>query len=398
MGREGMASAQIEQKPKISPFYDPKIRSLFYQTLMIAIVAYGLYAAYTNAVTGLRKQGVVTSLGFWDTVAGFPIGFHLIPFTELSSYGTAFWVGLLNTIFVSILGIFFATIFGFLIGVARLSKNWIISKMAYWYVQIIRNIPLLIQLIIIADIFQRLPGPNETKINSSGVYFTNQGLFTPKPIFQSGSVYILYALLAGIAAFVVFYFWAKDRQVKTGQQSPIGWTFLVLVIGLPAAAYFLTGMPVGIEYPVKTRFSFQEPATLQLEFVAALVGLVVYTSAFIAEVVRAGIVSVSGGQTEASSALGLTHGQGLRLVVIPQAMRVILPPLTSQYLNLTKNSTLASVIAFPELVQVFAGTVLNQTNQAVPVMAITMLVYLTISLVTSLLMNAFNKRMALRER
>ncbi len=393
-----MASAELELKPKISPFYDPKIRSLFYQISMVLLVGYGLYAAYSNAVAGLAKQGVVTSLGFWDSVAGFPISFRLIQFTELSSYGTAFWVGLINTIVISIIGIFLATILGFIVGIARLSKNWLISKIAYWYVEIIRNIPLLIQLILIADIMHHLPNANSIKANDSGFYFTNQGLFTPKPVFENGSSLILYALIAGIAAFIGFYFWAKDRQVKTGKQSPVFLTFLGLVVGLPILAFFVAGQPIGLSYPVKTRFSFEGDATLQIEFFSALIGLVVYTAAFIAEVVRAGIMSVSKGQTEAAGALGLSGWQNLRLVVIPQAFRVILPPLTNQYLNLTKNSSLASVIAFPELFQVFAGTVLNQTNQAIPVMGITMLVYLTISLVTSLLMNVFNKRMALRER
>lgn len=393
-----MASVDVEHRSKVSPLYDPKVRGLFFQLLMVALVAYGVYAAYSNAVAGLRKQNIITSLGFWDTVAGFPISFHLLEFNELSSYGTAFWVGLTNTIFISVIGIFFATILGFVVGIARLSKNWIVSKMAYWYVQIIRNIPLLIQLILIADIFQKLPGPAQLQQNSFGIYFTSQGLFTPRPVFQAGSTYIFYALIAGIIAYMAYYYWARDRQVKTGQQSPLLMVFLGLVLGLPILAFIVTGAPVGVMFPTKTRFSFDTEATLKLEFVAALVGLVLYTAAFIAEVVRAGIVSVSKGQTEASGALGLNSGQTLNLVVVPQAMRVILPPLTNQYLNLTKNSSLASVIAFPELVQVFAGTVLNQTNQAIPVMGITMLVYLTISLVTSLLMNTFNKRMALRER
>jgi general L-amino acid transport system permease protein len=393
-----MASIELEQKPKISPFYDPKIRSIVYQVTMVVLLAYGLYAAYTNAVTGLQKQGVVTSLSFWDSVAGFPISFRLIQFTELSSYGTAFWVGLINTIVISIVGIFLATILGFIVGIARLSTNWLISKIAYWYVEIIRNIPLLIQLILIADLMHHLPSANAVKSNDSGIYFTNQGLFTPRPVFENGSSLVFYALIAGIIGFIAFYFWAKDRQVKTGKQAPVGLSFLGLVIGLPVIAFFVSGMPVSLAYPVKTRFSFEGDATLQIEFVAALLGLVLYTAAFIAEVVRAGIVSVSKGQTEAAGALGLSTGQNLRLIVVPQALRVILPPLTNQYLNLTKNSSLASVIAFPELVQVFAGTVLNQTNQAIPVMGITMLVYLTISLITSFVMNEFNKKMALRER
>ncbi len=393
-----MAIAELEEKPRISPFYDPKIRAFVYQAAMIFLVGYGLYAAYTNAVTGLSKQGVVTSLGFWDSVAGFPISFRLIDFTELSSYGTAFWVGLINTVVVSVIGIFLATILGFIVGIARLSSNWLISKIAYWYVQIIRNIPLLIQLILIADLMHHLPGATEIKQNTSGIYLTNQGLFTPRPVFEAGSGLIFYAFLGGLVAFIGYYNWAKNRQIATGKQSPTGLVFLGLIVIFPIAVFFISGMPISLAYPVKTRFSFQGDATLQIEFVAALLGLVIYTAAFIAEVVRAGIMSVSKGQTEAASALGLTAGQNLRLVVVPQAFRVILPPLTNQYLNLTKNSSLASVIAFPELVQVFAGTVLNQTNQAIPVMGITMLVYLTISLITSFLMNAFNQRMALRER
>ena len=393
-----MTDVTIEHKPKISPFYDPKVRGLFFQCLMLGLVALGVFIAYSNAVEGLRRQGVVSSLGFWDSVAGFPISFKLIPFTELSTYGTAFWVGLLNTLFISAIGIVLATILGFIIGIARLSSNWLVSKMAYWYVQIIRNIPLLIQLILVADILQHLPNTNELKENSLGIYLSNKGLFTPQPDLLGGSEYIFYALFAGIALFIAVWYWSKDRQTKTGQQTPLLPIFLGLIIGLPLVAFFATGMPIQMQYPVKTRFGFQGDATLQLEFVAALVGLVVYTAAFIAEVVRAGIISVSKGQTEASSALGLNGNQSLKLVIVPQAMRVILPPLTNQYLNLTKNSSLASVIAFPELVQVFTGTVLNQTNQAIPIMGVTMLVYLTISLITSFLMNNFNNRMALRER
>ena len=358
-----MAIADLEEKPKISPFYDPKIRAFVYQFVMIFLVGYGLYAAYTNAVTGLSKQGVVTSLGFWDSISGFPISFRLIEFTELSSYGTAFWVGLINTVVVSILGIFFATILGFIVGIGLLSKNWLIGKISYWYVQIIRNIPLLILLILLADLMHNLPNAGDIKPSSSGIYLTNQGLFTPRPVFETGSSSIFYALFAGIIGFIGYYFFAKNKQITTGKQSPVGLVFLGLAFVLPIVVFFISGMPVSLAHPVKTRFSFQGDATLQIEFFAALLGLVLYTAAFIAEVVRAGITSVSKGQSEASGALGLTAGQNLRLVVVPQAFRVILPPLTNQYLNLTKNSSLASVIAFPELVQVFAGTVLNQTNQ-----------------------------------
>ena len=393
-----MTDLAIDAKPKISPFYDPKVRGLFFQVVVLLLIVLGVVIAYRNAVEGLRRQGVVSSLGFWDSVAGFPISFHLIPFTELSSYGTAFWVGLINTLFISAIGIVLATILGFVIGIARLSTNWIVAKTSYWYVQIIRNIPLLIQLILIADVLQHLPNTNELKDNSLGIYLSNKGLFTPKPEFADGSQYIFYAAVLGILIFIGVYFWARDRQIKTGVQTPLVPIFLGLIFGLPLVTYLATGMPIGLEFPVKTRFGFQGDATLQLEFVAALIGLVLYTAAFIAEVVRAGILSVSKGQTEAASALGLGGGQALKLVIVPQAMRVILPPLTNQYLNLTKNSTLASVIAFPELVQVFTGTVLNQTNQAIPIMGVTMMVYLTISLVTSFLMNNFNSRMALRER
>lgn len=393
-----MSDMTVEQKPKINPLYDPKIRSLFFQVAMVVALATAIVLAYFNAVEGLRRQGVSISLGFWDTVAGFPISFHLIPFDALSSYGQAFWVGLINTLFVSVIGIVLATILGFIIGISRLSKNWLISKMAYWYVQIIRNIPLLLQLILIAAIFNDLPGTRELPENALGIYISNKGIFTPQIDFLDGSRVIFYAFVLGAIASFFVARWAKKRQMATGQQTPLGWIIPALLVLPPLLAFFGAGMPANLDYPVKTRFGFQGDATLQLEFCAALLGLTVYTAAFIAEVVRAGIVSVSKGQTEAASALGLSGGQTLKLVVVPQAMRVIVPPLTSQYLNLTKNSSLASVIAYPELVQVFTGTVLNQTNQAVPIMAVTMLVYLTISLVTSFFMNMFNRRMALRER
>ena len=393
-----MSDISIDHKPKISPFYDPKVRSLFFQIVMVLALVGGIVFAYLNAVEGLRRQGVNISLGFWNTTAGFPISFHLINFNELSSYGTAFWVGLINTLFISVIGIVFATILGFIVGIARLSENWLIGKIAYWYVQIIRNIPLLLQLILIAELFNHLPNTNELGENRFGIYFSNKGIFTPQIDFLDGSRFMFYALVAGIAASIGLFYWAKNRQIATGQQTPLGWMIPALLIVPPLVAFFLTGQPANLDFPVKTRFGFRGDATLQLEFVAALIALSLYTAAFIAEVVRAGILSVSKGQTEASGALGLSGGQTLKLVVVPQAMRVILPPLTNQYLNLTKNSSLASVIAYPELVQVFTGTVLNQTNQAVPIMAVTMLVYLTISLITSLIMNNFNKRMALRER
>jgi general L-amino acid transport system permease protein len=386
--------------PKVSWLYDPKVRSIAYQIILVALIIFLVYAAVRNAADNLARAKIASGFGFWNNTAGFDISQTLIEYSaQASSYGQAFWVGLTNTLLVAIVGIFFATILGFIVGIARLSRNFLVSRIASGYVEVIRNLPLLLQLLFWYNaVLKALPEMRDSLVIPGGLFLNNRGLFMPQPISQPGFRYVVAVLLIGIAGAIAFRMWAKRRQVLTGQQAPVGWVTLGLVVGLPLVVFLLAGMPLEFAYPEKGRFNIRGGIEILPEFVALLFGLVTYTAGFIAEVVRAGILAVSKGQSEASHALGLRNGPTLRLVVIPQAMRVIIPPLTSQYLNLTKNSSLAVAIGYPDLVQVFTGTVLNQTGQAVEVVMITMGVYLTISLLTSLFMNWFNARMAIVER
>ncbi len=382
-------------------FYnDPKFRSIAYQLALCAVVGFLVYGAARNAIDNLARANIASGFGFWNTTAGFDISQTLIEYSARgSTYGRAFWVGLLNTLLVAGVGIVIATILGFVIGISRLSRNWLLAKVAGGYVETIRNLPLLLQLLFWYNaVLKALPDIRESIVIGGGVYLNNRGLFLPEPIFKSGFGAVLIALLAGIVGAVAFYVWARKRQERTGQQAPVLRVGLALVFGLPLGVFILGGFPLSFEFPHAGRFNVTGGLEVLPEFAALLFGLSIYTAAFIAEVVRAGILAVSRGQTEAAYSLGLRPRLTLRLIVLPQAMRVIIPPLTSQYLNLTKNSSLAVAIGYPDLVQVFTGTVLNQTGQAVEVVAITMLVYLVISLVTSLLMNLYNSRMALVER
>jgi general L-amino acid transport system permease protein len=387
-------------RPAQVVFYnDPKFRSIAYQFVLCAVVGFLVYGATRNAIDNLARAQIASGFGFWNTTAGFDISQTLIEYSARgSTYGRAFWVGLLNTLLVAGLGIIFATILGFIIGISRLSSNWLLSKVAGGYVETIRNLPLLLQLLFWYNaVLKALPDIRES-IVVGGVYLNNRGLFLPEPIFKSGFGAVAIAALVGVAGSIAFYIWARRRQERTGQQAPVFWVTLALVLGLPLAVFALAGFPLGFDFPKAGRFNIAGGVEVLPEFAALLFGLSVYTAAFIAEVVRAGILAVSRGQSEAAYSLGLRPGPTLRLIVVPQAMRVIIPPLTSQYLNLTKNSSLAVAIGYPDLVQVFTGTVLNQTGQAVEVVAITMLVYLVISLTTSLLMNIYNSRMVLSER
>jgi len=387
-------------RPAQVVFYnDPKFRSIAYQFVLCAVVGFLVYGATRNAIDNLARAQIASGFGFWNTTAGFDISQTLIEYSARgSTYGRAFWVGLLNTLLVAGLGIIFATILGFIIGISRLSSNWLLSKVAGGYVETIRNLPLLLQLLFWYNaVLKALPDIRES-IVVGGAFLNNRGLFLPEPIFKSGFGAVAITALVGIAGSIAFFLWARKRQERTGQQAPVFWVTLALVLGLPLAVFALAGFPLGFDFPKAGRFNIAGGVEVLPEFAALLFGLSVYTAAFIAEVVRAGILAVSRGQSEAAYSLGLRPGPTLRLIVVPQAMRVIIPPLTSQYLNLTKNSSLAVAIGYPDLVQVFTGTVLNQTGQAVEVVAITMLVYLVISLATSLLMNVYNSRMALKER
>lgn len=396
-----MSTTSAEIKPgKASLLYDPKIRGYAYQFLLLAVVGFLIWSAASNAIENLRAQKIASGFGFWHNASGFDINQKLIPYDASSgTYGRAFWVGLLNTLLVASIGIVLATFLGFFVGVARLSSNWIVSKIAMVYVEVIRNVPLLLQLFFWYNaVLKPLPNPRQSIELPAGFLLNNRGLYVPDPQFGPGGNLIIWALLIGLVATFVFRSWARKQQAATGKQYPIGLVALGLIIVLPTLVYFATGRPISFVYPELAGFNLRGGIQIFPEFVALLIGLTTYTAGFIAEVVRAGILAVSKGQTEAANALGLRAGPTLKLVVIPQAMRVIIPPLTSNYLNLTKNSSLAVAIGYPDLVQVFTGTVLNQTGQAVEVVAITMAVYLTISLVTSLFMNIYNKRMALVER
>ncbi len=390
--------------PKKSVLYDPKVRGIFYQALLVAIVGYLFYMAASNAIENLQRAKIASGFGFLSNTAGFDISQSLIPFSAAgSTYGDAFISGLLNTLLVAAIGIFFTTFLGFAIGIARLSKNWMVAKVAMIYVEVLRNIPLLVQLLFwYIAVLGSLPQPRDSSQLFGTFFLNSRGLFLPKPIYTSGMWMVVAAFLIGLVGSIVYRRWARKRQEQTGQQAPVGLVTLGLVVALPIAIWIVLTLaganPVSFDYVQKGAFNLRGGMSVLPEFVALLLGLTTYTAAFIAEVVRAGILAVSKGQTEASGSLGLKPGQTLRLVVIPQAMRVIIPPLTSQYLNLTKNSSLAVAIGYPDLVQVFMGTVLNQTGQAIEVVVITMGVYLTISLLTSAFMNIYNRRVAIVER
>lgn len=379
--------------------YDPQSRGVIFQILLALGIFWLGYEIVTNAITNLQKQNIASGFDFLGRTAGFDISQSLIDYSNTMTYARAFMVGLLNTLLVAVLGIIGATIIGFLVGIGRLSSNWIIAKLATVYVEVLRNIPpLLVLFAIYFAVLKSLPAPRDSIKLPFSSYLNVRGLSVPRPEWQEGMLYVVIAFSVALAASFFLYRWARARQIETGQQFPAVWTSIGLIVGLPLLMFLLAGLPVRFEIPQLGRFNISGGIALLPEFVALLVGLTLYTAAFIAEIVRSGILGVSKGQKEAAAALGLTPGQSMRLVVIPQAMRIIIPPLTNQYLNLTKNSSLAVAIGYPDLVSVFAGTVLNQTNQAIEVILITMGVFLTISLLTSLLMNWFNARMALVER
>lgn len=378
---------------------NPAVRGAGYQILLVAVLVFLGWTAAGNVVANLDKAHVPLNFGFWNQVAGFDINQHLIPYSSLSTYGQAFWVGLCNTLLVAAIGIVLATVLGFVVGTARLSRNWIVAKLALIYVETLRNIPLLLQLLFWYNaVLKPLPGPKQSIAFPGSIYLNNRGLIFPQPQFGDLAWVTGVAVLAGLAAAFGYRQWAMARQKRTGEQSPVGLVGLGLVVLLPLAAFLATGAPIGFSVPVLKGFNFVGGGSVFPELVALLLGLSVYTASFIAEIVRAGVQSVSRGQTEAGEALGLSAARIRSTVVIPQALRVIIPPLTNQYLNVTKNSSLAVFIGYPDLVQVFAGTVLNQTGAAVQVMGVTMGVYLAISLVTSFVMNIYNARNALVER
>jgi general L-amino acid transport system permease protein len=375
------------------------VRSIIFQVVVLVVLA--LFAAWIidNTATNLKHRGVASGFDFLWNISGFPISQTLVDYQLTSTYGRVLVVGILNTLLVSVIGIVLATFLGFAIGIMRLSQNWLIARIATVYVETLRNIPLLVQCFFwYFGMITPLPGPRQSLSIADLIFLNARGVYFPGIVAQPGFFVIPAALLIGcVGAFLVAR-WARRRQLATGQQFPVARTAIALIVGLPAVAALLTGLPWTWEYPAIKGFNFAGGWSVEPEFLALLMALSMYTAAFIAEIVRAGIMAVSHGQTEAAHALGLRPGATTRLVVIPQALRVIIPPLTSQYLNLTKNSSLGVAIAYPDVVSVFAGTTLNQTGQAVECISITMGFYLTISLLISAVMNWYNRRVALVER
>jgi general L-amino acid transport system permease protein len=394
--------AQVTSRvmPQGMPHHARRLGGVLLQLALLVLIAGLAYGAIVNAAQNLARSHVASGFRFWNNTAGFDISQTLISYSaSTSTFGRAFWVGLLNTLLVAAIGIVLATVLGFVIGIARLSRNWLVAHLAAGYVELIRNVPLLLQLLFwYKAVLKSLPEVRASLALPGGGYLNSRGLFLPRPEFEPAFIAVVVALLAGIVGAVLLRLWTRRRQEQTGVEIHILWPTLGLVCGLPLGVFVLSGFPLAFSYPEMGRFNVRGGLEMLPEFTALVLALAIYTAAFIAEVVRAGVLSVSTGQTEAAHALGLRGGRTLRLVVVPQAMRVIIPPLTSQYLNLIKNSSLAVAIGYPDLVQIFTGTVLNITGQAVEVVAITMAVYLSISLFTSLLMGLYARTIAVVER
>jgi general L-amino acid transport system permease protein len=382
----------------VSVWNDPRVRALFFQAVLLLLAGVLVYDVAVNTARNLANRNIASGWDFLSRNSGFDVVFSLIPYSSESNYGRALLVGFLNTLLVAGFGIILATILGFIVGVMRLSRNWLAARAATIYVEFLRNTPLLLQIFIwYALVLKPLPDArNAIKISDIGA-LSNKGLTLPQPIFGPGAWMALLGLALAIIASVVIHRIAKKRQQETGERFASGLTALALILALPVLFFALAGWPVTFDYPVMGSFSFRGGVTLVPEFMALLLALSVYTAAFIAEAVRAGIQAIPRGQSEAAHALGLRPNLTMRLVILPQALRVIIPPLTSQYLNLTKNSSLAVAIGYPDLVAM-GGTTLNQTGQAVEIVFVWMTVYLSLSLITSGFMNWFNRRVRLVER
>src|ERR1700731_3600480 len=391
-------AAVVVQPSRPAPWRDPRLRGIALQVAFVALIAAIIGFLAYNTTVNLRRQNIATGFGFLDREASFGIGESLIAYSPADSYGRAFLVGLTNTLYVAALGVVLATILGTVMGLARLSSNWLIRKLAQVYVETFRNLPLALQLLFWWGLLRQIaPGPREAWQLLPGVLVSNRGIMFPVPLEDPAHRWMLIVLVVGAIATWGVSRWARARQANTGQQFPTGWIGLALMLGLPLIVFLLAGAPLKLDWPVLRGFNFAGGAGVSPEFAALLIGLVIYTGSFIAEIVRAGILAVSWGQSEAAMALGLKPGQRMRLIVLPQALRVIVPPMTSEFLSLTKNSSLAGIIGYPDLVSI-ANTTMNQTGQAVEGIAMIMAVYLAISLIISLFMNLYNRAVALVER
>ena len=378
-----------------------KGRGVIYQVIMFAALFLLILILVSNVFYNMEQRGLKAGFGFLNRTAGFGIVQTLVSYNESSTYGRAFVVALLNTILVASIGVVLATMLGFTVGVMRLSPNWLVARVAAIYVETFRNIPLLLQILFwYVAILKPLPSPIDIfqQGESFALSFNNRGLVFATPLPQEGFSLVLWVLSVGVLGSIAWSWYARRRQLQKGDQLPVFWPCLAAIVGLPAIVFFLLGSPMDFAKPVMARFTYEGGSTVVIEFFALLWALVIYTAAFIAEIVRAGIQGIPYGQSEAAYSLGLKRTQTLKLVTIPQALRIIIPPLTSQYLNLTKNSSLAAAIAYPDLVSVFAGTALNQTGRAIEIMFMTLSVYLSLSLLTSFAMNLYQRRKQLVER
>jgi general L-amino acid transport system permease protein len=382
-----------------SILFNRSVQGIFYQIVTLALVILAVLYIVDNTASNMVARGLASGFHFLGVESQFDIGMTLIDYSPTSTYFDSFIVGLLNTLLVAGLGISIATIVGFAVGIARLSSNWLIARLAESYIEILRNIPLLLQIFFwYFAVLRALPKPKQSLEFADSFFLNNRGLFIPDPVFGEGGALILYSFIAAILISIGIAIWSKQRQNKTGQTFPVFYSSIGLLISFVFLSMLATGFPVTFDYPELKGFNFKGGIKLIPELVALTFALSMYTASFIAEVVRAGIQAVSLGQTEAARSLGLNPNQILRLVIIPQALRVIVPPLTNQYLNLTKNSSLAAAIAYPDLVLVFAGTALMQTGQAIEIIGMVMGVYLFLSLMTSIIMNLFNRFMRVAER
>lgn len=386
-------------RTKVAPWNDPVVRGWVFQIVVVGLV--GLLAWYlvSNTMENLARQKIASGFDYLDREAGFEIGDTMIEYSPASTYARAIWVGILNTLRVAVLGIILATIFGTLIGVGRLSPNWLLSRICEWYVEAFRNVPLLLWLFLFYKLIsEAFPGPRQAiSMLWNSIFLSNRGVYFPVPMADPIHKWMGLAFLIGIAGAWAVKRWAKRRQEATGLPFPVVWTGLATVLGLPFIVWLMGGAPHHMSWPELKGFNFTGGTVIQPEFTALLIGLVLYTSAFVAEIVRSGILALHKGQSEAAAALGLSRGQAMRLVLLPQALRVIVPPMTSQYLNITKNSSLAIAIGYPDLVASVNVTI-NQTGQAIENVLIIMAAYLSVSLSISAFMNWYNKRIALRER
>ncbi|MCI5148959.1 MAG: amino acid ABC transporter permease [Candidatus Electrothrix sp. MAN1_4] len=380
-------------------FNQSRNRALLFQIFLILGTCLFFFLIGANALSNLEQQGITSGFAFLSQKAGFGIIQTLIDYNESSTYGHTFLVGLLNTILVSVLGIICATVLGFILGIARLSSNWLIAKLAALYIEIFRNLPLLLQVFFwYFAVLRSLPLPRKSLHIDDWIFLNIRGIYTPRPLPDPGFTLLVIIFFISIVGAGAFLFWTRKRQEKTGKEFPaLPFSCAILIVPV-AITWYLTDGPLHWEYPSLQGLNFQGGLTVIPELAALLLALAIYTASLIAEIVRSGILSVNTAQTEAARALGLPQRKILRLVVLPQAMRVIIPQMTSQYLNLVKNSSLATALGYPDLVSVFAGTSLNQTGQAIEIIAMTMAVYLIINLSISWLMNWYNTRSLLLEQ